>query len=157
MILDGPTAMHFSRIAHETGDVAVLRRRELAMLASSTGDGEDVFGLTHGVMDSRTWIVALTDVRLILISHPRMRGKRRIEIALQDLESIVPVIGRFTSALQIATMTGRHVIGRVPRTAVESFALTTSKLSVLCGRRQSSDAYRNRLSRVVAELVTDLV
>ena len=157
MILDKPTAEHFSRVAHGLGDAAVLRRRELEPLASLIHDGEDVFGLTHGVMYLRTWVVALTNARLILLSQPRLRGMRQIDIALQEVNSIVPATGWLFGSLEIMTSNARHTVDNVPKTAVGPFASTASRLSILCGQRDSSGPSPARPSRIVAEVLVNLV
>ena len=157
MILDKATAEHFSRIAHRLGDPAVLRRRELELLASLIHDGEDVFELTHGVMNARTWVLALTDNRLLLLSGSAFRTERRIYINLHDLDSIFPKTGWFSGSLEIVTNTERHVIKKVPRAVVEPFALSTSKFSILCGTAQPQDASQSRLHHSLAQAITDLI
>lgn len=81
----------YNRIAKEIGDDQFFTKRELSHLPKILGDGEQVLAFTSGLMDGNTWLITLTDRRIIFLDKGLIYGLKQVTI---DLDKINAVSGR---------------------------------------------------------------
>ncbi|MDR3135104.1 MAG: PH domain-containing protein, partial [Deltaproteobacteria bacterium] len=57
-------------------------KRELRFLSTILTDNENVLVLTRGWVDSRCWLMAITDLRVVLIHCGLLYGRKYLEIPI---------------------------------------------------------------------------
>ena len=55
----------YEKIAKEMGDDQFFTKKELNYLPEILMEGEQVLAFTSGLMDNNTWLISLTDKRII--------------------------------------------------------------------------------------------
>ena len=64
----------YKRIAKATGDDQFFTKRELNHLPAVLFDEEQVLAFSSGMMDGNTWLIALTDRRVIFLDKGLLFG-----------------------------------------------------------------------------------
>jgi len=76
------------RIAKEFGDDQFFTKKELNHLPEVLSDGEQVLAFTSGMMGSNTWLITLTDKRIIFLDKGMIYGLKQTIIDLDKVNSI---------------------------------------------------------------------
>lgn len=78
----------YDRIAREIGDDQFFTKKELNHLPEILSDGEQVLAFTSGLMDSNTWLITLTDRRIIFLDKGMIYGLKQTTIDLDKVNSV---------------------------------------------------------------------
>lgn len=78
----------YDRIAKETGDDQFFTKKELNYLPELLLEGEQVLTFSSGIMDNNTWLIALTDKRIIFINKGLIFGVKHAIINLDKINGI---------------------------------------------------------------------
>ena len=70
----------YDRIAKEIGDDNFFTKKELNYLPEALADGEQVLAFTFGFLDGNTWLLTLTDRRLIFLDKGIKFSKALLQI-----------------------------------------------------------------------------
>ena len=81
----------YNAIAKEIGDDQFFTKKELHHLPSVLSEGEQVLAFTSGVMAGNTWLITLTDRRVIFLDKGMIYGLKQASI---DLDKVNAVTGR---------------------------------------------------------------
>jgi len=110
------------RICAEMGDDGFFTKKEMKHLPEVLYDGEQVLGLASGMMDSKTWLIALTDQRILLLDKGMLYGLRQTEFRLGHVSSVSYETGLMMGKIDIHVSSVKHQISQVPKKAVANFA-----------------------------------
>lgn len=78
----------YDRIAKEIGDDQFFTKKELNHLPEILSDGEQVIAFTSGLMNGHTWLLTLTDRRIIFLDKGMIYGLKQTTIDLDKVNSI---------------------------------------------------------------------
>jgi hypothetical protein len=103
----------YRRIAQEIGDDQFFTKKELNHLPSVLSDGEQVLAFTSGLMDGNTWLIALTDRRIIFLDKGLIYGLKQTAIDLDKVNSISGQTGLMFGKIIVEDGASSRVIGNV--------------------------------------------
>ena len=101
---------------HSLGDFhRFFTSREIGCLPDILAEGETIHGITSGFYEARTWIIVITDIRLIFLDKKFFVGVRQVDMPLAHISSISQKSGFFFGEIEVATSSGRRSITNLPR------------------------------------------
>lgn len=119
-------------IAEEIGDDQFFTSRELASLPKLLAPYEQVLAFSSGIHESNTWLIVLTDQRIILLDKGIIYGLRQSTIELNRVNSIESKVGIMFGEISIGSNAKNYRITNVWKKTVNPF---TAKV------RQAQAAY----------------
>jgi hypothetical protein len=81
----------YNAIAKDIGDDQFFTKKELYHLPNVLSEGEQVLAFTSGFMGGNTWLITLTDRRVIFLDKGMIYGLKQASI---DLDKVNAVTGR---------------------------------------------------------------
>lgn len=78
----------YDRLAEEIGDDRFFTKKELRYLPEVLSDGEQVLAFSSGIMDGNTWLIALTDRRVLFLDKGLVFGLKQTAIDLDKVHSV---------------------------------------------------------------------
>jgi hypothetical protein len=111
----------YDRIAREIGDDQFFTKKELNHLPEVLSDGEQVLAFTSGLMDGNTWLVTLTDKRIIFLDKGMIYGLKQTTIDLDKVNSISGQTGIMFGKIAIEDSASQRVINNVWKKTVVAF------------------------------------
>ena len=112
----------YDRIAKEIGDDQFFTKKELNHLPEILSDGEQVLAFTSGLMDGNTWLVTLTDKRIIFLDKGMIYGLKQTAIDLDKVNSISGQTGIFFGKITIEDGASSRLINNVWKKTVVAFS-----------------------------------
>lgn len=112
----------YKRIAQEMGDDQFFTKRELAYLPSALADGEQVLAFSSGLMDSKTWLIVLTDRRILFLDKGMLFGLKQTAIELDKVTAVSGRTGLIFGEIEVQEGTNTTVIKWVVKKTVARFA-----------------------------------
>lgn len=125
----------FNRIAKEMGDDQFFTKKELHHLPDILADGEALIAFTSGLMDGDTWLITLTDRRIIFLDKGMIFGLKQTAIDLDKINSIGGETGLFLGKITIEDGASQRVIDNVWKKTVVKF---TNKAQAAIEARKSA-------------------
>ena len=116
----------YKRIAKATGDDRFFTKKELNHLPKVLMDGEQVLAFSSGLMDGNTWLIALTDKRVIFLDKGLLYGLRQTTIPIDKISAVSGETGIIFGKITINAGHGEKKITQVLKGTVLPF---TNKLS----------------------------
>ncbi|CAM3485403.1 YokE-like PH domain-containing protein [Bordetella sputigena] len=139
----------YNKIAAEIGDDQFFTKRELNHLPSVLSDGEQILAFTSGMMDGNTWLITLTDRRIIFLDKGLIYGLKQTAIDLDKVNAVSGETGLMFGRIEVEDGASRRVIKNVWKKTVVAF---TNKV------QEAMDARKlNRRSGPVAGEGDDVV
>lgn len=129
--------IEYNRIAREIGDDQFFTKKELNHLPEILMEGEQVLAFTSGLMDGNTWLIALTDHRVLFLDKGLIYGLKQVSINLDKINSVSGTTGLFFGEIRIEDGASELVIKNVWKKTVVAF---TNKV------RDALHAYRRAAS-----------
>jgi hypothetical protein len=126
----------YKRIAKEIGDDQFFTKKELNYLPEMLRDGEQVLAFTSGLMDANTWLIALTDRRIIFLDKGMIYGLKKMAIDLDKVNAVSGSTGLIFGKISIADGGQERVITNVWKKTVKNF--TNKVHDVIDARKQSN-------------------
>jgi hypothetical protein len=111
----------YDRIAKEIGDNQFFTKKELNHLPEVLSDGEQVLAFASGLMDGHTWLITLTDRRIIFLDKGMIYGLKQVAIDLDKVNSISGQTGIIFGKIIIEDAAASRVIGNVLKKTVVPF------------------------------------
>lgn len=96
-------------------------KKEIKCLPEILGPDERIFGLTSGLMDGNTWLITLTNERIIFLDKGFLFGLKQIETPLEKVNSIEHKTGLVFGEIAIWDGSSKMVIKNVIKTTVKPF------------------------------------
>jgi flagellar motility protein MotE (MotC chaperone) len=109
------------RIAKEIGDSIFFTRKELEYLPEILSDNEPVLSFTSGFMDSKTWLIALTDRRIIFLDKSMFVGLSQAVIDLDKVNSVSFSSGLLLAKIVVTDGAVQRMIDNVQKKAAQVF------------------------------------
>jgi hypothetical protein len=79
---------HYDEIAKKIGDDQFFTKKELNYLPEILSEGEEVLAFTSGLMDGNTWLITLTNKRIIFLDKGMIYGLKQTIIPLDRINSV---------------------------------------------------------------------
>ena len=111
----------YSRIAQEIGDDQFFTKKELNHLPEILADGEQVLAFTSGLMDGHTWLITLTDRRVIFLDKGMIYGLKQTTIDLDKVNAISGETGIFLGKIKVEDGAKERQIENVWKKTVVKF------------------------------------
>jgi hypothetical protein len=111
----------YSRIAREIGDDQFFTKKELNHLPKILADGEQVLAFTSGLMDNHTWLITLTDRRIIFLDKGMFFGLKQITIDLDKVNAVTGETGFLLGKIKIEDGAKERLIDNVWKKTVIQF------------------------------------
>lgn len=124
-------------IANEMGDDRFFTSRELNSLPGLLAPMEQVLAFSSGLHEGNTWLIVLTDQRIILLDKGMFYGLRQSTIELNRVNSIESKVGIMFGEISIGSNAKNYLITNVWKKTVNPF---TSKV------REAQAAYDRGIS-----------
>lgn len=115
----------YDRIATEIGDDRFFTRKELRHLPSILADGEQVLAFTSGLMHDQTWLITLTDRRIIFLDKGLIYGLKQTSIDLDKINAISGETGLMFGNIRIEDGARERRISNVWKKSVVRFTNKT--------------------------------
>jgi hypothetical protein len=112
----------YTRIAKEIGDDQFFTRKELNHLPHILADGEQVLAFTSGLMDGNTWLVTLTDRRVIFLDKGMIYGLRQTTIDLDKVNAVTGETGLIFGKIKVQDGASERLIDMVLKRTVVPFS-----------------------------------
>lgn len=148
----------YARIAKETGDDQFFTKKELAHLPEVLTAGEQVLAFTSGFMDGSTWLITLTDKRIIFLDKGILYGLKQTAIDIDKVNSISGQTGLILGKIIIEDGAASRAIDNVAKKSVVAFtnkardAIESRKRATQAAPAQSADDVVSKLERLAALL-----
>lgn len=111
----------YDRIAKEMGDDQFFTKKELNYLPEVLRDGEQILAFTSGLMDGSTWLITLTDRRIIFLDKGMFFGLTQSAIHLDKVNAVSGSTGIFFGKISIEDGAKERVIENVWKQTVKNF------------------------------------
>lgn len=111
----------YDRIAKEIGDDQFFTKKELNHLPEVLAEGEQVLAFSSGLMDSNTWLIALTDSRIIFLDKGLIFGLKQTAIELDKVNAVSGKTGLFFGKILIEDGASQRTIDNVLKKSVIPF------------------------------------
>ncbi|HSB95814.1 MAG TPA: PH domain-containing protein [Spongiibacteraceae bacterium] len=128
----------YDRIGKEMGDFQFFTKRELFHLPKILADTEQVLAFTSGLMDNNTWLIALTDRRIIFLDKGMIYGLKQAAIDLDKINAISGETAILFGTIKIEDGARERVIANVWKKTVVPF--TNRVRDAIEARRRSRQA-----------------
>lgn len=108
------------RLAAEIGDDQFFTKKELNHLPEVLGDNEQVLSFVSGLYNNSTWLVALTDSRLLFLNKGMVFGLKQTTLDLSKVYSVTAKTGIVFGKITVDAGS-EHVIDNVLKKTVIPF------------------------------------
>ncbi|ESW90563.1 hypothetical protein X770_09035 [Mesorhizobium sp. LSJC269B00] len=131
--------IEYKRIADEIGDDQFFTKKELNHLPEILSDGEQVLAFTSGLMDGDTWLITLTDRRIIFLDKGMIYGLKQASIGLDKVNAVSGKTGLIFGSITIEDGASQRHISNVWKKTVVKFV--NKVRDALEQRRQPDPVY----------------
>lgn len=83
----------YDAIAADTGDLRFFTTKELQHLPKILEPFEQVIAFASGIVDGNTWLIVLTDMRVVLLDKGMFYGLKQTSIELRSINSVTATTG----------------------------------------------------------------
>lgn len=111
----------YDAIAKELGDDRFFTSKELDVLPRILSSMEQVLSFSSGLMDGNTWLIVLTDQRVLFVDKGMLFGLKQTSIELDNIVSIKGQTGLMFGNIEIADAGSPHEIRNVWKSTVNPF------------------------------------
>ena len=143
----------YDRIAKEVGDDQFFTKKELNHLPEILSDGEQVLAFSSGLMNGNTWLITLTDKRIIFLDKGMIYGLKQTMIDLDKVNSISGQTGIIFGKISIEDGASSWQINQVWKKTVVTF---TNKVRDAIEARKSASRHATAPQSNGDEVITKL-
>lgn len=116
-----------SEISKESGDLKFFSKKEMRYLPEVLKEGEQVLALSSGIMDNNTWLISLTNERVIFLDKGMITGLSQTVIPLEKVNSISGKQGWVLGSITITDGAQNYKIDSVAKKSVPIFTNKVQK------------------------------
>lgn len=151
----------YARISKEIGDTRIMTKRELMYLPKILSEGEQVLAYTSGLMDANSWIIVLTDRRILFLDVGFFYGVKQVSINLDMINAISGETGFILGSIEITHGAGSWIIEKVWKGAVPVFTTKVrdaieKRIKTLRGRITSNEPINPNVSAPDVDRISKL-
>ena len=110
----------YNEIARKIGDDQFFTKKELHYLPEILQNGEQVLAFTSGLMEGNTWLITLTDRRIIFLDKGMLWGLEQTVIDLDKINSVSGKTGIFFGDIYIQDGASERKIENVWKKTVKN-------------------------------------
>lgn len=92
----------YDAIAADTGDLRFFTTKELQHLPKILEPFEQVIAFASGIVDGNTWLIVLTDMRVVLLDKGMFYGLKQTSIELRSINSVTATTGLIFGEIEVA-------------------------------------------------------
>ena len=118
----------FAQIAHESGDDQFFTKKELKYLPNTLMANEQVLAFSSGFMDGNTWLIALTDKRVIFLDKGFFYGLKQTAIPIKKIQGVSVETGMMFGKIAINDGFAQRKISQVSKASVATFSRKLTEL-----------------------------
>lgn len=111
----------YQRMAKAIGDDQLFTKKELNYLPQVLLDDEQVIGFASGLMDGNTWLISLTDKRVIFLDKGFLYGLKQSIINLDRVSAVSCKTGLMLGEISIHDGSATRTIKQVQKKAALNF------------------------------------
>lgn len=111
----------YDAIAAELGDDRFFTTKELDVLPKILAPMEQVLSFSSGLMDGNTWLIVLTNERILFLDKGLIYGLKQTSIELENIVSIQGETGLMFGIIRISSAASPHEIRNVWKRTVNQF------------------------------------
>jgi hypothetical protein len=111
----------YREIAREIGDDRFFTSKELDVLPRILSPYEQVLSFSSGLMDGNTWLIVLTDTRVLFVDKGMFFGLKQSSIDLENIIAIDGETGLMFGSISISMAAGPREIKNVWKRTVNPF------------------------------------
>jgi len=111
----------YKEIAEKSGDYQLFTKKELNYLPEVLQEGEEILAFTSGFMEEDTWLIVLTDKRIIFLNKGMIFGLKQMVIPLDRINSVSGETGLVFGKIYIEDGAKERVIKNVMKHTVKPF------------------------------------
>lgn len=111
----------YKKMAKEMGDIRFFTKKELYYLPEILMDDESVIAFISGLMNRNTWLIVLTDRRIIFLNKGMFYGLKQSIIDLDKVNAVSATTGLIFGKIIVTDGATDRVISRVWKKAVKNF------------------------------------
>ncbi|MEW6056412.1 MAG: PH domain-containing protein [Bdellovibrionota bacterium] len=89
--------------------------REIKYLPEVLSENEIVNAITSGFYQGKTWIVVITNARIIFLDKGWFFRLRQLDLPLSQVSSVAQAIGVFFGEIEVSTPAGKQKISSIPK------------------------------------------
>lgn len=131
----------YKRLSKLVNDNPFATKKEFFHLPEVLQDGETPLAIASGVMDGNTWLITLTNHRVIFLDKGMMWGLKQIDVNLKDIVSVGGKTGMILGDIMIGTSGQNYSISNVFKAAVVPFTnLINSTRNNLNNREEKKES-----------------
>ena len=108
--------------------------KEIKMLPQVLADNEVVHGITSGYYEGKTWVIVLSNMRLLFLDCGFFYGMKQTDMPLQQISSVTQKNGIIFGEIQVATPSGAKTIGGLLKK--EAIKIASILASLIHGRSE---------------------
>lgn len=111
----------FQRLSKVVCDQSFGTKKEFLHLPKILADGETPIAVASGMMNGNTWLIVLTNSRVIFLDKGLLYGLRQVDVRLNDIASVSCETGLLLGSITISTTATNYTISNVIKRAVNPF------------------------------------
>ena len=127
-------------ISAETGDDRFFTTKELDVLPRELAEYEQVLCFSSGFVDSNTWLIVLTDQRILLLDKGMFFGLKQVSIELSRINSFESKTGLLFGTIEIGSNARNYSITNVWKKTVNPFTMKMREAQRACYDHRRLDA-----------------
>jgi len=112
----------FFLMAQEAHSAELFTKKELYHLPEVLSQGEQVIAFTSGLMGGNTWLISLTDRRVIFLDKGLVYGLKQVIIDLDKINAVSCKTGLVFGEIGITDGASAKKISNVPKATAAPFA-----------------------------------
>ncbi len=103
-------------------------KKEIKYLPEILRPGETLKAMTSGMLDANTWLITVTDQRVIFLDKGMIWGLKQLEIPLKAITGVILKTGLMFGGINITAASVTHAITMIPKGDVKKVTDTISIL-----------------------------
>ena len=103
-------------------------KKEIRHLPAVLNSGETIRAVTSGVYQGNTWLVTVTDQRILFLDKGMFYGVTQVELPLRLINTISYKTGLLYGELRLATGSGKSVVKKIRKGEVAKISSIVSSL-----------------------------
>ncbi|WP_233963253.1 PH domain-containing protein [Pectobacterium versatile] len=111
----------YKRLAHIVSSMTFGTKKEFFHLPQILGDNEQPLAVASGMMDGNTWLITLTNQRVIFLDKGMLFGVKQIDVNLRDIISVGGKTGILMGEILVGTHGKNYTIKDVSKDCVIPF------------------------------------
>jgi hypothetical protein len=126
-------------------------KKERNYLHEIMAPGERIYAMTSGILDGNTWLVTVTDNRVLFLDKGMIYGLKQMEFPLSQISAVSYKSELFYGNIEVSTAGGKKLISRITKKDVQKVAQIISDL-INKSREHAQETTDGTQSDVVSQL-----